>query len=281
VSSEPGAGQNLPFSDAVAEVDALTERNARRLRKTFDRWLAPRVDRLAFIGSEEQVFLGALRLFFEVHGLIININDAPADDYSGFFVSDEALPLAFVNRSIFSKKAQLFTLVHEFGHYVLNQQGVSETFAASNNVERQCNQFAAEFLAPADYFESLVNSINATGSALIRRTSRRSLLSNHAAAIRLCETGHLSRAELRDWEKVTAANRRAEKDEETEAETYGQPHAKRVSELGYLPTFAAQSAVHRGLIDRLEVEDGLSLSSSLQGKAFALAERRFRIAQFE
>jgi hypothetical protein len=80
---------------------------------------------------------------------------------------------------------------------------------------------------------------------------------------------------------VTASNRRTEKnqEQEDEGETYGHPHAKRISELGYLPTFVAKKAIDRRIIDRFDVEDGLSLSSSLQRKAFALAERRFEIAQ--
>jgi Zn-dependent peptidase ImmA (M78 family) len=266
----------------VTSIQEPSAAAARSLRKTFDEWLTARRDKLKFTGPPEQEFLGALRLFFEVHGVVININNAPAKDFLGFYASETAFPLAFVNRSISSKKAQLFTLVHEFAHHVLNAQGISDPFAANNPVERQSNQFAAEFLAPMDAFAALVASLRTRvndPSGLIRNVSKRSFLSNHAAAIRLTEAGFLSQAELREWERVTARNRRAEKDEEKEGESFGNPHAKRVSEVGYLPSFLAKKAIDQKIVDRIDVQEGLSLSISVQPKALALAERRFHIAQ--
>jgi Zn-dependent peptidase ImmA (M78 family) len=167
-------------------------------------------------------------------------------------------------------------------HHVLNAQGISDPFAANNAVERRSNQFAAEFLAPTDPFVALVRSLRTRmndPSGLIRIVSKNSLLSNHAAAIRLTETEFLSQAELREWERVTARNRRAEKDEENVGENFGNPHAKRVSEVGYLPSFLAKKAIDKKIVDQIDVQEGLSLSISVQPKALALAERRFNIAQ--
>jgi hypothetical protein len=60
--------------------------------------------------------------------------------------------------------------------------------------------------------------------------------------------------------------------------SFGPPHAKRVSELGYLPTYLAKLAVEQKMIDSIDVQFGLSLSSTLQEKAFSLATRRFEVA---
>jgi Zn-dependent peptidase ImmA (M78 family)/transcriptional regulator with XRE-family HTH domain len=258
---------------------------ANSLRKFFDNWHERRRDRLAFTGSRDQQFLGAFRLFLEVQGLIVNINDAPSNDFLGFYVNPEGgQSLAFINRSISSKKAQLFTTVHEYAHHLLHAAGVSNPFVVRNSTERECNRFTAEFLAPMRSFRELVEkqtrSIYRDPFTLIRIVSRQSLLSNHATAIRLVEGGYLSQPDLSTWERATANNRISEKDEESAeaGEGFGQPHAKRISELGYLPTYLAKSAIDAKLIDKLDVQAGMSLSESLQPKSFSLAERRFRVA---
>jgi hypothetical protein len=71
------------------------------------------------------------------------------------------------------------------------------------------------------------------------------------------------------------------KQEESDAsgETFGQPHAKRIGELGYLATFAAKAAIDRKIIDQVDVVAGISLSRTLQEKAFSLASRRMDVAR--
>jgi transcriptional regulator with XRE-family HTH domain len=158
---------------------------AASLREFFDNWHEGRRDRLGFVGSHDQAFLGAFRLFLEVQGLIVNINDAPFEDFLGFYIDREGgQSLAFVNRAISSKKAQLFTTVHEYAHHLLHAAGVSNPFVVKNSTERECNRFTAEFLAPMSSFRELVEnqsrSIYRDPFALIRTVSRQSLLSNHA-----------------------------------------------------------------------------------------------------
>ena len=111
---------------------------------------------LDFKGTPEQIFLGSFRLFLEAQGTIVNVNDAPFDDFLGFYINhSESTPVAFVNRKISSRKAQLFTLAHEFGHILANAEGVSNPFIVKNSIERTCNKFAAEFLSPMAAFRFL------------------------------------------------------------------------------------------------------------------------------
>lgn len=262
-----------------------TEVRARTIREFFDDWVNGRQDSFAFVGEDEQVFLASLRLFFEVQGTIVNQNDAPWRDFLGFFIDPEAgTPLIFVNRSISSRKAQLFTLVHEYAHRLMGASGVSNPFVVRNATERTCNQFAAEFLAPMAKFSKVAEEPSrATRDdtmAYVRAVSRRSLLSMHATAIRLVEGGYLTHPRLQTWESIIKNTPRVEKDEENEAagEAFGQPHAKRVAELGYLPTYLAKLAVEQRMIDSLDVQAGLGLSEGLQGRAFDLAARRIKAA---
>lgn len=272
----------------AGEVDTgpPTVKRAASLRCYFDDWFEKRRRRLAFAGSYEQIFLGAFRLFLEAQGTVVNINQAPAGEYFGFYLDPDAgLPLVFVNRTISSKKAQLFTLLHEYAHHLMGATGVSNPFVARNSVERTCNKFAAEFLAPMVAFAPLVERqprhIRSDPAALIRQVSDASLLSLHATAIRLVEGGYLTQEQLQAWEKLVRKNPGAEKQEEAEAagEAQGAVHAKRIGELGYLPTTLARRGIEAGMIDSLDVQAGLGLSEGLQAKAFALAERRMQAAQ--
>lgn len=259
---------------------------ASELRATFDAWLAPRTKDFAFSGTSEQRFMSAFRLFFEVQGGVLNVNVAPTDDYMGFFVEPDAgLPTIFVNRVVSSKKAQLFTLAHEYAHSLNGQDGISNPFRPRNAIERSCNVFAAEFLAPMASFTNVVERLTKTQrsdvSSFINAAASNTLLSKHAAAIRLVEADFITQAQLQSWRKIFSANPRSEKDEEKEQapdSAGGQPHAKRLGELGHLPVYLAKQAVEQHIIDSFDVADSLGLSLSLQPKAFSLAERRFEIA---
>lgn len=255
------------------------------LRSYFDEWLGPRQDKFGFSGLPEQVFLASLRLFLEVQGTVVNQNDAPPDDFLGFYLDlDAGSPLIFINRSISSRKAQLFTLAHEFAHRLLGASGVSNPFVVRNEIERTCNKFAAEFLAPMGWFRSLVEQelkdVFGDTFSLIRAISGRTFLSMKATGIRLVEAGYLKQDQYQKWESVVFKVPTVEKDEEAaEAGTlFAPPHARRIAEVGYLPTVLAMVAKDAKLIDALDIERGLGLSEGIQSEAFALAARRVRVA---
>ncbi len=259
---------------------------AKELRNSFETWLLPRLKRLEFTGSPEQRVMSALRLFFEVQGGVLNVNDAPASDYMGFFVKpDGGVPTIFVNRSISSRKAQLFTLAHEYAHALSGASGISNPFQIKNEVERSCNIFAAEFLEPMDQFKRIVEGISPSQRAetgnFVDQASAHSLLSKHATALRLIEGGYLSRAQYVAWRRLFRRNPKAEKEEEKESEDagpMGAPHAKRIGEIGYLPIVLSRRAIDQKLVDGYDVASGIGLSPTLQQRAFTLATRRFEVA---
>ncbi|WP_181161203.1 helix-turn-helix domain-containing protein [Labrys okinawensis] len=263
-----------------------SNRRASELRAAFDEWFAKRSTSLKLSGSNEQQFMGALRLFFEIQGGVLQINDAPPSDYLGFYTyKEEKFPTIFVNRSISSKKAQLFTLAHEYCHALMDLEGVSNPFNARNKIERNCNIFAAEFLAPIENFtrtvESLPAGVRRDAASLIEATSRATLLSKHAAAIRLVETEYLVQQQLVTWRRIFTRNPKEEKEEEKLVSPRaggGAPHAKRLSEIGQLPVYLACKAMEAKFIDSYDVEVGLGLSANLQEKAFSLVTKRFKAA---
>ena len=145
----------LPFigsvrlSDSVADVAS----DIRRVLGLDDNW------------SEQcsgwENALRKLRLEIDEIGVLVaasgvvglnNRRKLDPDEFRGFVLSDRHAPLIFVNAAD-SKSAQMFTLAHELAHLWLGKDALFnlvDLMPVEDDVERFCNQVAAEFLVPAE-----------------------------------------------------------------------------------------------------------------------------------
>ncbi len=89
-----------------------------------------------------------------MNSIVGNNTHRPLDpeEFRGFALVDDRAPMIFVNGAD-TLSGKTFTLVHELVHIWLGQSGVSDVrleAPSGNEVERFCNQVAAEILVPKD-----------------------------------------------------------------------------------------------------------------------------------
>lgn len=98
-------------------------------------------------------------------------------EFRGFAIGDKVAPLIFVNDQDV-KVAKIFTLAHELAHLWVGESGISNldytrrSIEQESNVDRFCDQIAAETLTPANDFRSywgLQPSIEENINYLVRR----------------------------------------------------------------------------------------------------------------
>lgn len=254
------------------------------LRAGFDTWLDRRKKELKFSGTPESIFTKQLRIFLEIHACSTAFNTAPVDDYIGFFDKvDGRKNTIFVNSEVKLEKRRLFTLTHEMAHLVFDREGLSDPFTPTNAVERECNSYAAQFLAPDNMMFSIVGSLRGAilndVSRLVSHIAKETLLSRQATALRLAELDIISKASaseffayLKNLKRVTEPSKDAQG-----GTPMGRSIAvgRKLSEVGVYSAYVAFLALQHRIVDVVDIERGLGISESIQKDVLDLGARRF------
>lgn len=129
-------------------------------------------------------------------------------EFSGFTLIKAGFALIFINTRE-TATANLFSLAHEFGHVLLGKQGVSSS-EEHNSVERWCNTFAAQFLAPQELLIKLMPADHEVALDTVRGLAAKFGVSVEMMAWRLTDTGMLERAQARaligEWNAIIHHN---------------------------------------------------------------------------
>jgi Zn-dependent peptidase ImmA (M78 family) len=114
-------------------------------------------------------------------------------EFRGFASSDTIAPVVFVNDKD-SRAAQNFTLAHELAHIWIGESGISNVnmrnATTANQIERFCNQVAAEFLVPSASFNRAWSD-NDTLRNNVQRICSLFKVSSLVALLRALENGRL------------------------------------------------------------------------------------------
>lgn len=125
-----------------------------------------------------------------VSGVVGNNTHRKLDpgEFRGFTVADDVAPLVFVNGAD-TKAAQMFTLGHELAHVWLGRSALSDPDpgeTADRDIERWCNQVAAEMLVPMEVLRRDLRP-DAAPAAEMKRIARRFKVSTIVALRRMHE----------------------------------------------------------------------------------------------
>ena len=147
---------STPINKAVAVL--------RNLLELDDQWVFKRRDSADAVNKlTEQIENIGISVSFNSGVENNSRREIPVEECRGFALVNKVVPFIFVNNRD-SKTAQLFTLVHELTHILLDASAGfgGELDKIHDTTERYCDRVAAAFLVPADLLNKMWQGISKT-----------------------------------------------------------------------------------------------------------------------
>lgn len=194
----------LSFSDYVAtQAQLVREKLGITLQKQID-WK-----------SDEQA-LKAWRQAIEECGIFVFKDTFKQKDISGFCLIDENFPIILINNST-TKTRQIFSLMHELAHLLLDMNGISkfdssyinQLSSTNRKIEQFCNAVAAEILIPEQDFREqikrLPSNVEQATEEQFSDLAKRYGVSREAVLRRLLDKDYVSRSFYNEKSRIWTA----------------------------------------------------------------------------
>lgn len=239
--------------------------NPKRVAQEIRKYLYPNFT------TDLKEFLKALISKFAEYNILVfefveTWNKKDKANIDGFFLNPNVIVL---KRQQTSFRREIFTLIHELGHLLLNEEEI-ETLdyqylgrSDISAIERWCNEFAYSFLI-GDYYESIesikvANSSNDYHFEIIEEVSKRTNLSQIALFTRLLYESKISKADYGKiktdfYEKFQAKIEADKKKRELEKESGIQQRGSSPQPIkSPLLVSTIQTAFYEGILNEYEV----------------------------
>ncbi len=210
-----------------------------------------------------------LRNLIEDRNIIVFKMSMPVEDARGFTLSDDTPNIIVVN-SRDLPEAQVFTLLHEFGHVILNKSGVSIPDNALFNrqadpVEMWCNEFSSAILLPKTFAIDKFNRNkgNLTETRTLNFLSKKLKISKAMLLYNMLKLGYINQS---DYNGVIGRYNPTipppKKENKIKGKSGGVSADKKcISEKGQMFVSLVAKNMDKGFITRNEALDYLAIKS--------------------
>jgi len=126
------------------------------------------------------------------------------EQFRGLSVYHPILPIIVINSSD-AKKAQSFTLLHELGHLVKEENALDGWEPHSKAEEKWCDELAGEILMPEELFSEEVSGRQIENIRDVEKLSEKFHSSSYACLVKLRTSGVISQEKYSELEKQLKA----------------------------------------------------------------------------
>jgi Zn-dependent peptidase ImmA (M78 family) len=221
-----------------------------------------------------------LRERLEAMNILVFQFSMPVEDARGFTLVDD-IPGVIVVNSRDQVEPRTFSLLHELGHVLLKESGVSLTDGGylprgGHSVEKWCNDFASAFLLPPEMakraFAAEKGRLTDTGT--LARLSRTYKVSKAMLLYRMSRTNHISRKEYESVLKRYISSGAGSRGPVKGKKAFGQKVDVRVlSEKGHRFVSLVGRNIDKGLISHKDAIDYLSVKAGNLEKVLSKARQ--------
>lgn len=266
-------GRNPSESRLWQEVALKPDRSVASQAEAVRKALGISLDRQISWKSDETALKG-WREAIEDRGVFIFKAPFKQKEISGFCLQDAEFPLIYINNSS-TKTRQIFSLMHELAHLLLNLNGISKYDEAyvdqlplrRRRIERFCNQIAAEILIPSDDFNAQIKhfprNVETVPDHLIGEIASRYGVSREAVLRHLFDQGRVRKTFYEQKAKFWASQKKSR----------GGGGDWFASQTSYLSKRFAREVIGRHYRNQISVEQAAEFLG-INAKNFAELEQR-------
>ncbi|MET4211441.1 ImmA/IrrE family metallo-endopeptidase [Bradyrhizobium sp. LA2.1] len=161
------------------------------------------------IGDARQLYVRLRRWVEQFETLVFQFSFSIEDGVGFAVAGNNTFDAIVVNTLGQSYSRRLFTLAHEIYHCILGETGISDPDVLNNAVERKCNLFAVNFLAPRSLVSSAAQRTITSKQFKIdevRAFAKITKISLYASVLRLVETGYYGDRAIAAWHAFIKAS---------------------------------------------------------------------------